>query len=330
MGWIFLLACSGGKPAIDCAGSLAVGDQTCRVPGSDRDFILHLPPDFDGRTALPLVISLHGGGGHKEGANQSTCANGDEGADNCMSAVADQRGYMVAYPDGTPSRLAQNKRSWNAGGGEGDWQCVSSEACKNSVDDIGYIDDLLQEVRLIVPVDVSRVYAVGISNGGAMSYRLACERAGIFAGIASVGGGNQVGMVQGCSPAAPVRVLEIHGTADPCWPFEGGPQSCLQVDGKNKASVEESLEGTALVPGWSRLNQCSASEDIAIPDSTDDGTLTTQRDWSGCTAPVRLLRVEGGGHTWPRGWDYLGESFIGPVGQDFSGTTAVFDFFETP
>jgi polyhydroxybutyrate depolymerase len=322
----FLLACRVGAKGVDCEAGVSAGTQTCLLPGhKGRDFLLHLPPGWDG-SALPLLLSFHGGGGNKDGANRSTCPKGDEGSDGCLYAVADRRGWIVVQPDGTPSLLAPNKRTWNAGGGEGDWQCVSGQACKTGVDDVAYVDDLLSELRKVLTLDESRIFAVGISNGGAMSYRLACERSAVFAGIASVGGGNQVAQVQGCHPTRSVPVLEIHGTDDRCWPFEGGEESCLQKGG-SKVSVEQSLVGDSATPGWSALDGCSGDPVATeLPDSTKDGIHTTQEDWPGCR--VRLLKVEGGGHAWPDGWQYLGASVIGPVTTDFRGTEAVFDFFD--
>jgi polyhydroxybutyrate depolymerase len=120
------------------------------------------------------------------------------------------------------------------------------------VDDLGYVDDLMKTLQELFPVDSQRIYSVGISNGGAMSYRLACTRSEIFAGIASIGGGNQGAQVQGCTPSRPVAILEEHGTGDLCWPFEGGTGACVQRDGDQKVSVEESLVGTEEVPGWAR------------------------------------------------------------------------------
>jgi polyhydroxybutyrate depolymerase len=162
-------------------------------------------------------------------------------------------------------------------------------------------------------VDRDRVYATGLSNGGAITYRLACERASVFAAVAPVGTGDQLGAAQGCTPARPVPVLHTHGTADPCWTFETGTTACIQDDGGRKVGVEDTLAR------WRTINGCKGDPvETTLPDGpgADDGTRTRRFDWS-CAADTTLLQVEGGGHTWPGGWQYWGSHRIGPVAQDF-------------
>jgi polyhydroxybutyrate depolymerase len=328
---LLVLACTRVAEGVDCVETVGTGDNVCRVPDQpDRDFLLHLPPAYDGSSSLPVLISFHGGGGQKEGANRSTCKEGVEGDASCMNSVADRRGWAVVYPDGTGAPLTPSMRTWNAGGGLSDgWKCVSGYACKNGVDDLVYVDALLVELRAIFPVDDDRIFATGISNGGAMSHRLACERADVFAGIAAVGGANQAMIDPGCHPSRPVPILQIHGTADPCWAFEGGTSACLQKDGDKYISVEETLVGSDSRPGWARMYGCGLTPtESSLPDAANDGTTTTRSDWPGCTAPVTLLAVEGGGHTWPGGWQYLPERKIGKVGQDWVATEQILDFFE--
>lgn len=128
-------------------------------------------------------------------------------------------GYIAIFPRGTSRKLVKKMRSWNAGGGSGGWTCVSGPACEQNVDDIAYfgrIFDLLGESGL---ANMQRVYATGISNGGAMSHRLACEMSEQIAAIVSIAGANQVSQVQGCSPQKTVPVLQIHGTDDCAWPY---------------------------------------------------------------------------------------------------------------
>jgi len=315
------IVCSQNKDAL-----VAGKDYVCQLDGfSKRDYLLHVPTSYVAGTPAPVVLVLHGGGGKAENTQKVGCPEGDEKGATCMNALADQRGYVVVYPNGTGNAVAPNVRTWNAGGGSGDWQCVSGVACKNGVDDIAYFDALLDDLSRAVDVDQKRIFATGISNGGAMSHRLACERANRIAAIAPVAGANQLEKVQGCQPSRPVPVLHIHGTADPCWAFAGGSSACAQDDGKNKASVADTING------WVARNGClSAARSEEIPDAVDDGTSARREIYEGCRddATVILLRVDNGGHTWPGGLPYLGEDRVGPVCRDFSGNQEMLDFFD--
>ncbi|RMH38227.1 MAG: polyhydroxybutyrate depolymerase, partial [Deltaproteobacteria bacterium] len=207
-------------------------------------------------------------------------------------------------------------------GGVGDWQCTSGAACASRSDDIGYFDDLHAELARIVPIDPSRVYATGISNGAAMVYRLACERPERFAAIAPVGGANQFAAAGG-SCAAGVAVLHIHGTADPCWAYGGGTAACAQKDGKRKVGVDDTLAGARVRNGCSD----TCSEEL-LPDTADDGMTSVRVRWDGCTAAVELVRVDGGGHTWPGGWQYFSADRVGPVTRDFDADDLFVEFFD--
>lgn len=298
-------------------------DETFRVPGwRDRDYLLHLPPGYDGTTELPLVLAFHGGGGKKEGFDRSTCPEGDVDSDGCMFALADALGFIVVAPDGVDAQGVRG-RSWNAGGGEEGWRCVGGVACEGGSDDVAYVDALLDELHRALWVDEARVYATGISNGGGMSHRLACERAEVFAAIAPIAGANQALGWPGCEPARAVPVLHIHGTEDPCWKYGGGPGEglCSNEEGGDFMDVETSMEA------WFQANGCSGTTETALSDAADDGTTVTRVEGQGCAADTVLLRVEGGGHTWPRGWQYLKEARIGRVSQELSGAEAALTFF---
>jgi predicted esterase len=136
---------------------------------------------------------------------------------------------LVVLPDGTGLRPLRNVRSWNAGGGTDGWQCVSRGACQQGVDDGAFFDQLLVELARVVPVDARRVFLTGLSNGGAISHRLACERPSVVAAIATVGGTNQY-TAAGGRCAARVPVLAIHGSDDPCWGYETGTAACAFLE----------------------------------------------------------------------------------------------------
>jgi polyhydroxybutyrate depolymerase len=314
---LLAVACAarcGDQPPVDA------GDHTCAVPGfAGRDYTLHLPPSWRAGTPLPVVLALHGGGGKKEGMGRITCAGGDTSDPSCLDAVADREGFAVVYPDGTAGLLG---RTWNAGGGTDGWRCVSGAACKDGVDDLAYFDALLDDLEAAVAVDTARIYATGLSNGAAMTHRLACERADRFAAIAPVSGANQFAAAGSCTPSRPVPVLHVHGTDDPCWSYAGGAGACLQKDGGVYVSVDASMAG------WADRDGCDGgTTEEALPDLADDGTNVTRVSWGGCAADVQLLRVDGGGHAWPGGYQYAKVDTVGVVSEDVVASDLIWAFF---
>ena len=116
-------------------------------------------------------------------------------------------------------------------------------------------------------------------------------------------------------------ILYTHGVDDPCWPYAGGATDCpIGKDLGNFVSAERTLDD------WKTVRGCKVDPtEEALPDTKDDGTSTTRLTWEGCG--LTHLRVEGGGHTWPSGYQYLGERTIGVVPQDW-GNEVLWEFFE--
>jgi polyhydroxybutyrate depolymerase len=299
-------------------------DSVREVPGfADRAYRLQLPGSATPTSPTPLIIVFHGGGGNAQGAPKITCPNGDESNAGCLSRLAARRGFAVAYANGTGSAVAPNTRTWNAGGGTGDWQCVSGAACMRKVDDVAYFDALLIDLKRALPVDEKRVFLTGISNGAAMAHRLACERASEIAAIAPIAGENQFQTSGMCVPARGVSILNIHGTADPCWGYDGGTGACAQADNKQKLSVDTSIGD------WVKRLGCDAAPTKAsLPDTAQDGCSAGTERYTGCVdgAEVELVRIEGGGHTWPGGFLY--SKTVGPLCTDFDADVLMLDFFE--
>src|SRR5579859_6759791 len=177
----------------------ATGDAQLTLHYGDRErtYLLHLPEPLPNKP-LPLVVVLHGGGGSAESAAKMTG----------FDAEADKDGFIAVYPNGTdkirPLLNAMGKPgflTWNAGG-------CCGYARDQDVDDVGFIRSVVAQVVKDNAADPERVYATGISNGGMMAYRLACEASDLFAAIAPVSG---VQDVTSCKPAQPVSVFHIHG-----------------------------------------------------------------------------------------------------------------------
>jgi len=240
--------------------------QSLEADGRTRTYLLHLPPRYDGHSSLPLVLVLHGGGQGPESAERMSG----------MSAKADQENFMAVYPSGT-GRL--NKMpTWNSG------NCCGY-AMENHVDDVGFLRALIEKLERDNSADSKRVFVTGISNGGMMSYRAACELADKIAAIAPVEGAQNVD----CGPSAPVSVLVFHGTADHLVPFEGGTTR-FQI-----GPVRSDNSVAAAVAFWVKQDGCSPAPHH---QESSEGHVDT---YSGCKAGsgVQLYAIQGGRHMWP-------------------------------
>lgn len=312
--------------AADAGPSAQVGNLVRDVPGfAGRPYILHAPGGGVPSTPTPVLIVFHGGGGNADGVVRMTCPGGDLASDACIDRLADREGFLLVIPNGTGTLVTPNTRTWNAGGGTANWQCVSGAACMRGIDDVAYFDALLDDVAAVATIDARRVHLTGISNGAAMSHRLACVRADRVAAIAPVAGGNQLSTGAACAPSRPVAVLAIHGTADPCWAFDGGPGACLQTDNKDKIDIPRTMRE------WAARDGCGDTPSVSVLDDADaaDDTTASVEEYPGCAggAAVRLVKIEAGGHTWPGGFQYLPVATVGPTTRDFRAHELMWDFF---
>lgn len=257
------------------------------VDGVLRRYELHVPPAYDGRTPLPLVLNFHG----------FTSNAAQQRAFSDMDRTADSRGFVVAYPDGLDA-------SWNAGA------CCGISA-ENSIDDVGFVRAVIEDISDRGCIDPSRVYATGMSNGGFLSHRLACEASDLIAAIGPVAG--VLGIDSGaCTPDRPVPVIHFHGTADALVRYDGGCDVCVYDS--------ESVADT--VAGWVARNGCTGEPEVVLRE----GSVTCETT-GGCDgdASVTLCTVSDGGHCWP------GQSLC-PFGEstdDISANEVMLDLFET-
>jgi polyhydroxybutyrate depolymerase len=337
---ILLAAFRGGSGiAVQAAESSALAPPAACARGTDetrklsnkwgsRQYTVHLPPSYSRRIPYPVVIDIHGGSGNKESARLSSCPDRDPDSPGCLDRLADCEGFIVVYPDGTQeSGLPKGMRSFNAGGGANGYVCIAGDACTTDVDDVRFFGDLIDALKRHYRIDPNRVHVAGLSNGAAMSHRLACELSDRVASIAAVGGGNQYATSRECAPGRSVPVLQIHGTADRCFPYDGGYERCtlLQPYGF-RVSVADT------VAGWVGRNGCGSTPVVEDwPDADpDDGTTVTQMRYPDCSGggDVTLLRVNGGGHTWPGGSDNLPDWIVGKVSREFSANQVMWEFFK--
>lgn len=274
---------------------------TLEVGGRTRTYLLHVPPTLPAGPA-PLVLVFHGGGGNGPGTERLTR----------FSELADREGVLVAYPEGVG-------RNWY----DGREFTGSSRAHRERIDDVGFVAALLDAVAHARAVDPRRIYATGISNGAVFSHYLAAHLSPRIAAIAPVVGGIADPPDAGLRPERPVSVLILQGTTDPLVPYRGGAVAFGRgriIDTEDAARRWARLNGTAPEP---------RSTVLPAPARDHCGGLRLTYSGGRDGSEVVLVRLDGGGHTWPGGGQYLPEALIGRVCHDFSATTVIWEFFRT-
>jgi polyhydroxybutyrate depolymerase len=264
--------------------------------GLIRMYSLHVPAGVERPSGL--VINLHAAG----------ATGRDQAALTRYDAVADAHGFAVAYPDGIDF-------SWADGRG-------ASVPDRQGVDDVGFIAALVGKLVADFGIDPGRVFATGLSAGAFMTNRLACERADLFAAIAPVAG--TLGADVACNLSRPVAVLETHGTADPIVPFNGGIMM-------GRGGTSNILGAPAMMERWRQVNDCQGvPTDDVLPDNRD-GTQTHRLALPTCAAgrAVVLMRIDGGGHTWPGAPEFLAQQIVGSTTHAFDASEASWQFFNT-
>ena len=264
------------------------------LDGVERTYDVYVPPGAEKGAALPLVVVLHGAGGTGRQVARMTD----------FHELAETENYFVAYPNGL-------RRVWEFETGE-------------SPNDLAFIEAVMADITSNFAVDETRIYVVGVSNGGMLTHLLACETSDRIAAAAMVISALPLAVAEACAPAPPMPVLIMSGTADPIIPFdarelEAGPGNVVAV-----LPVDETIDF------WVTLNGIASEPNVTmLPDTVEDGTVTdvwTYMD-AGSTAEVAAYISEAGGHTWPGLQRRLNERFFGKTAQDFDATEVIWEFF---
>jgi len=246
-----------------------------------RNFIVHTPPNFDYQTeSLPLLFVLHGYTGRAPSMREYS------GFDQ----IADQERFIVVYVQGTTDQFGNT--GWN----------VNVVASFLGVDDVGFFKALIKYFKASYNIDSDKVFSSGMSLGGFMSYRLACE----LEEINSIGSvtGSMAGYYQ-CNPPKKIGIIHFHGMNDSVVPYDG---------------VEWSYSARASHDFWKNHNQCNSQNEITIPDFNGDGEYTTRLISYDCeeNKSVELYSLEGEGHTWwKKSW-----------GHDINTSELIWQFFQ--
>ncbi len=276
------------------------------VDGLERTYIAHIPSRLPRTGLAPLLIALHGGGGSGRAMERLTRRG--------FNRLADKEGFAVVYPDAID-------KHWNDGRG-----LVIYRSQRERVNDVGFISALIDHFSERFGIDRRRVYVVGMSNGALMAYRLACELPQKIAAIASVAGGMPENLSRHCPASRPVPVLIIQGEDDPVVPWDGGKIRFGRLRLGRVLSVLDAVDY------WSNRDRCSYAVDVGyLPDRDPrDGTRVWKKGYAGCAlgTEVVLYGIEGGGHTWPGGYQYLPEWLIGRTTKDINANEVVWRFFK--
>lgn len=260
---------------------------TMQHDGLTRSYRLYVPASYNANTAVPLVFNLHG---YTSNASQQEFYGDFRG-------IADTANFILVHPDGTLD--GSGNRFWNAFGASG------------GVDDVGFISALIDKIDEDYNIDLNRVYSCGMSNGGFMSYRLACELSNRITAIASVTGTMAINAPATCNPSKPTPIMQIHGTADPTVPYSGN-------------STMTAIE--SVVDFWVNKNNCNPTPIVTAVPNTNTTDMCTAEHYlytngsNGST--VEFFKIQGGGHTWPNA-----PITIGVTNRDIDASVEIWRFF---
>ena len=258
--------------------------------GLDRYYLIQPShPEAEGQSSL--ILNLHGYGSNALAQMEYT------GLNNYTNSK--ENNFILIHPQGAPlnTALTSSASHWNSGA----WTIGST------VDDVDFIDTIINLVSEKYNINVNRIYSTGMSNGGFMSYHLACNLSSKIAAIASVTGSMSKQTLESCNPEHPTPILQIHGTLDGTVPFDG-----------NSAIGMEPIE--KVMTYWQEYNSCDVEPLISVTDFFELGSSVEHWQYFNClnNVQVELYKIDGMWHTWPQ------EDRFG-----ISASQTIWDFFNT-
>ena len=279
---------------------------TLQVRGLERRYLAHAPMGYDGARPVPLVIMLHGAGGTGRGAMEETG----------WAEKADEEGFITAFPDAVPpdptkpAQFLTNPQVWNDGSGRG-------HAGRRDLDDVGFIDRLIDDLCGRFRIDARRIFVTGFSNGASMTFRVGAELSHRVAAIAPVSGHFWLNTTE---LSRPVPLIFISGTEDPLNPLEGGEVSLPWGGTEEKPPIRESILK------WVKLLDCPP-EPNTLYDKNGVKAISYGPGKKG--SEVVFYTVEGAGHTWPGGKGLLPERIVGKATDKIKATDVIWEFFKS-
>ena len=262
--------------------------------GLSRSYILYVPASYDGTQSVPLVLNLHG----------YTSNSGQQMIYSNFYTIADTEGFILVHPLGTND--INGDAFWNS-----DLSIYSMD-----VDDVSFLNTLIDLISSNYNINTDRIYSMGMSNGGFMSYTLGCVLSDKIAAIASVTGSMTEAQIDFCDPQNEIPVMQIHGTADPTVLYEGSSLGFEIESIDNVVSYWVNVNGCNTepvvnnVPDINLLDLCNA-EHYVYSNGTNNSS-------------VELYKIINGGHTWPGAAIPL---FGNNTNQDFNASEKIWEFF---
>jgi len=271
------------------------------IDGLERFYIVHVPDDASPGSRLPLALVLHGGGGNAKQMMKYSKFN--ENADKEM--------FIAVYPEGY-------KKNWSDG--------RIGEELPMMRDDVKFISMLLDTLIAKYNIDSSRIFSTGISNGGFFSIYLAYKLSSRILAVAPLCANIPENLKDNFTLANPVSIMLINGTADKLVKYKGGSVGFREGDRGRSISTDETIKM------WVGFNGCNTTPaEETIPDiNKKDDCNATKYTYSGGknNTEVILIKVNGGGHTWPGRAQYLPKFIVGTVCRDFDANNYIWEFFK--
>ena len=263
-----------------------------------RTFMTHLPTGYNSNTIYPLILGFHGG------QQAATSAQGWSvfAYQSKLSEKSDSAGFIVVYPEGV---VINQNRSWNAG------DCCPP-AMNQQVDDVGFINQLLDSLFSHYSIDSTRVYATGSSNGGMLCYRLACELSHRFAAIAPNACSQ---MYSPCNPQNKIPIISFHSQVDPIVSYVGGMGGAPPLTNVQFPSQDSILQF------WSQRNNCQTRDTIINGNGMNYTYINIHN--CACQTEIHHYATSDGSHSWPGG-----NPNNNPVSMQLSATYLLWEFFQ--
>jgi polyhydroxybutyrate depolymerase len=279
-------------------------DVTINVNGKSRIYDIYLPPLHEISTDLPVLIDIHGFTSTPQ--DQRTISN--------FTPIAQKENFIIVWPQaearGENCLLAgPSGLYWNA-----DWGV--------NIDDIGFIDALIDQIGSDYNANLSRIYVTGLSNGGFMVYSLACALSDRIAAVASVAGSMTENLLMTtCQPSREIPVLQVHGTNDGVIFWDGEPTCKGGI-----AAIED------VVTFWRTNAECSSTfTEVQYENvDTNDGSTARILTYDNCNGKVKFLIVDGGGHNWPGSQEMISNSnsLLRPINNDINASRIIWGFLK--
>lgn len=254
------------------------GDYVFSINHQDvlRYYKIHVPKSYTGSESVPLLLVFHGGGGDMEIQSNEEYYH--------QISKSEENGHIVVFPNGYSLYPSGKLATWNAG------NCCGEAKKKNS-DDIGFVKSILQHLKRSLNINQKKIFSTGMSNGGLMSYQLACSMTDEFSAITAVAGTDNT---VNCKPSKPISIFHIHAKNDDRVLYYGGAGSSFS----DRSLITDFVSVPKTISKWVEINQCQLKPKLVLETN---GVKCEEYTECKNGVKVKLCVTEDGGHSWPGG-----------------------------